>query len=71
MNWGLGWGLQRASGEDMLWHWGDNGVFQAFAMAPRQRGLGLVAMANSKSGRALWRTSRGACSEPASRPSNG
>jgi hypothetical protein len=38
----------------VFWHWGDNGDYQAFAMGfPRQR-TGMVCMANSKNGRALW-----------------
>ncbi|MBN1937452.1 MAG: serine hydrolase, partial [Anaerolineae bacterium] len=54
VSWGLGWGLQRASGGGAFWHWGDNGDFQAFAMGfPRQK-AGMVCMANSESGRALW-----------------
>jgi CubicO group peptidase (beta-lactamase class C family) len=52
--WGLGWGLQRTPGREAFWHWGDNGVFQAFAMGlPRHRS-GMVCMANSEGARSLW-----------------
>jgi CubicO group peptidase (beta-lactamase class C family) len=54
VSWGLGWGVQHAPNGKAFWHWGDNGDFQAFAMGlPRQK-AGMVCMANSESGRALW-----------------
>jgi CubicO group peptidase (beta-lactamase class C family) len=54
VSWGLGWGLQHAPATEAFWHWGDNGDYQAFAMGSRQLGLGMVCMANCKSGRRLW-----------------
>jgi excisionase family DNA binding protein len=54
ISWCLGWGLQHTPGGEAFWHWGDNGDFQAFVMGfPRQK-TGMVCMANSESGRALW-----------------
>lgn len=60
VSWGLGWGLQHGPGGEAFWHWGDNGEFQAFALGwsastdlARQR-AGMICMANSASGRALW-----------------
>ena len=38
--WGLGWGIERKDGTDMLWHWGDNGSFKAFVMADPKRHQG-------------------------------
>jgi CubicO group peptidase (beta-lactamase class C family) len=54
VSWGLGWGLQHAAGGEAFWHWGDNGDYQAFVMGSRELGMGMVCMANSKSGRQLW-----------------
>jgi excisionase family DNA binding protein len=54
VSWGLGWGLEHTPGKEAFWHWGDNGQFQAFVMGfPRSRS-GMVCMANSEQGRALW-----------------
>lgn len=46
--WGLGWGLQGE--DDVIWHWGDNGVFRCFAMASRAKGDGFVYFTNSQNG---------------------
>lgn len=54
VSWGLGWGLQHGPGGDAFWHWGDNGSFQALAMAVPAQELGLVSMANSERGRLIW-----------------
>jgi CubicO group peptidase (beta-lactamase class C family) len=54
ISWGLGWGIQQTAHGKAFWHWGDNGDFQAFAMASPQQKRAMVCMANSKSGRALW-----------------
>ncbi len=50
LSWGLGWGLERASGGDFFWHWGDNEVFKAFALGSRKTGDGLVVLTNSANG---------------------
>jgi len=48
--WGLGWGVERKDGTDMLWHWGDNGSFKAFVMAEPKTKAGVVMFANSEHG---------------------
>jgi CubicO group peptidase (beta-lactamase class C family) len=48
--WGLGWGVERKDGTDMLWHWGDNGSFKAFVMADPKTKSGVVMFANSENG---------------------
>ena len=46
--WGLGFGLQSPrSGARSFWHWGDWGIFQHYAVAYPEEGLGLVVMTNS------------------------
>jgi CubicO group peptidase (beta-lactamase class C family) len=51
--WGLGWGIERKDGTDMLWHWGDNGSFKAFVMADPKTKSGVVMFANSENGLAV------------------
>ena len=48
--WGLGWGIERQDGTDVLWHWGDNGSFKAFVMVDPKTKSGVVLFANSESG---------------------
>ena len=48
--WGLGWGIERKDGTDMLWHWGDNGSFKGFVMADPKTQSGVVMFANSENG---------------------
>ncbi len=48
--WGLGWGIQRKDGSDVLWHWGDNGSFKCFVMADPKTKSGVVMFANSENG---------------------
>ncbi len=48
--WGLGWGIDRKDGTDVLWHWGDNGAFKAFVMAEPKSKSGVVMFANSENG---------------------
>lgn len=48
--WGLGWGIQRKDGREMLWHWGDNGSFKAFVMSEPKSKSGVVMFANSQKG---------------------
>jgi len=48
--WGLGWGIQRKDGSELLWHWGDNGAFKAFVMAKPKTKSGVVMFANSQNG---------------------
>jgi len=51
--WGLGWGIQRKDGSDVLWHWGDNGSFKCFVMADPKKKSGVVMFANSENGLVL------------------
>ena len=48
--WGLGWGIERKDGSDVLWHWGDNGAFKCFVMAEPKTKSGVVMFANSENG---------------------
>jgi CubicO group peptidase (beta-lactamase class C family) len=48
--WGLGWGIQRKDGDDVLWHWGDNGSFKCFVIAEPKTKSGVVMFANSENG---------------------
>lgn len=48
--WGLGWGIQKTDGREMLWHWGDNGAFKAFVMLEPKTKAGVVLFANSENG---------------------
>jgi CubicO group peptidase (beta-lactamase class C family) len=48
--WGLGWGIERKDGSDVLWHWGDNGSFKCFVMAEPKTKSGVVMFANSENG---------------------
>jgi CubicO group peptidase (beta-lactamase class C family) len=48
--WGLGWGIQRVDGREVLWHWGDNGAFKAFVVADPKAKSGAVIFTNSEKG---------------------
>jgi CubicO group peptidase (beta-lactamase class C family) len=48
--WGLGWGIERKDGTDVLWHWGDNGSFKCFVMAEPRTKSAVVMFANSENG---------------------
>ncbi|MFX5464561.1 serine hydrolase, partial [Acinetobacter baumannii] len=50
LNWGLGWGLQRQADDTVIWHWGNNPGYRAFAMASSMRGDGFVIFTNSDAG---------------------
>jgi CubicO group peptidase (beta-lactamase class C family) len=50
VGWGLGWGIQHTSTGDSIWHWGDNGCYQAFAVGFLKEGHGVVIMNNGKKG---------------------
>jgi CubicO group peptidase (beta-lactamase class C family) len=51
--WGLGWGIERTSAGDAIWHWGDNGVFKCMVLAYPKRKFGVVMFANSENGLAI------------------
>jgi hypothetical protein len=50
LSWGLGWGLERAAGQDYFWHWGENGLFENFALGDPQRGSGVAILTNGSGG---------------------
>jgi hypothetical protein len=50
LQWGLGWGIERAQGGPYLWQWGNNPGFRAFAMASTSSGEGFVVFTNSERG---------------------
>lgn len=51
--WGLGWGIQKSSGQTTLWHWGDNGSFKCFVVANPARKSAIVMFTNSENGLAI------------------
>jgi CubicO group peptidase (beta-lactamase class C family) len=55
LTWGLGLGLYTGGADTYFWHWGDNGVFKAFAMASKNKNTGVVYFANSSSGLGMMR----------------
>jgi CubicO group peptidase (beta-lactamase class C family) len=54
LSWGLGWGLQRLAGGQVVWHWGDNPGFKNFVAAKRKERSGVVIMTNSDNGSRAW-----------------
>lgn len=50
LSWGLGWGIEQASGGPYLWQWGNNPGYRAFAMLSVTTGDGFVLMTNSEKG---------------------
>lgn len=52
--WGLGWGLERTDGADLIWHWGANGSFRNFVLADPERRRGVVVLVNSANGPKLY-----------------
>ena len=55
VGWGLGWGIQKTSQGDSIWHWGDNGNYRAFAIGYVADRSGMVVMTNGKNGQRLIR----------------
>ncbi|GHG03165.1 serine hydrolase domain-containing protein [Thalassotalea marina] len=53
MAWGLGWGIYKAEGQHLVWHWGDNGVSRAFTAIDAKTGRAFVYFANSENGLAI------------------
>src|SRR6185369_15379014 len=51
LSWGLGWGVERSSRGEAIWHWGENnGEYQNFVMAyPRQQ-TAIIILTNSGNG---------------------
>ena len=53
LQWGLGWGIERAPGGPYIWQWGNNPGFRAFAMASVTSKDGFVILTNSEHGMPL------------------
>lgn len=56
--WGLGFGLEKTSEADYIWHWGDNNTFRCFVAATQKasnqpKGAALVYFTNSSNGLAI------------------
>ncbi|MFT4604074.1 MAG: CubicO group peptidase (beta-lactamase class C family) [Rhodothermales bacterium] len=50
VSWGLGWGRERTSRGQALWHWGDNRGYKAFVAGYPGQGRGFVVLTNSDNG---------------------
>ena len=48
--WGLGVGIYVIEDEELIWHWGDNGIFRAFFIISPQQKKGFVYFTNSQNG---------------------
>jgi CubicO group peptidase (beta-lactamase class C family) len=55
VGWGLGWGIQKTSRGDSIWHWGDNGNYRAFAIGYLQDKSAMIAMTNGRNGQKVIR----------------
>lgn len=53
IEWGLGWGIERAARGVNLWHWGNNPGFRSFTMVSAVSGDGFVIFTSSGNGMAL------------------
>lgn len=54
LDWGLGWGLERGTGQSFAWHWGANdGVANLFAVDLASRAA-IVVLTNGDSGRRVY-----------------
>ncbi len=53
LEWGYGWGIERAEGGPYLWQWGNNPGFRAFAMVSASSKDGFVVLTNSEHGMPL------------------
>ncbi|MBF2067190.1 MAG: serine hydrolase [Calothrix sp. C42_A2020_038] len=50
LDWGLGWGLEKASNGNFFWHWGDLVTFKSITVASFDLGTGIVILTNSQNG---------------------
>lgn len=48
--WGLGWGLETATADTTLWHWGDNQDANAFVLGVHAQGRALIVLTNGENG---------------------
>lgn len=53
LEWGYGWGIERAQGGPYLWQWGNNPGFRAFAMVSASSKDGFVVLTNSERGMSI------------------
>lgn len=53
LQWGLGWGIERAPGGPFIWQWGNNPGFRTFAMASVESRDGFVVLTNNEHGMPL------------------
>lgn len=53
LGWGLGWGVEQGREGPLLWHWGNNPGYRAFAMVSPRGGDGFVLLTSSDNGMAL------------------
>lgn len=53
VGWCLGWGIQKTSKGDSIWHWGDNGNYRAFAIGYLEDSSGMIVMTNGKNGQKI------------------
>lgn len=51
--WGLGWGLETATADTTIWHWGDNQDMNAFVLVVPARQQALVVLTNGENGMTL------------------
>ena len=54
LGWGLGWGVERASGHTYLWQWGDNPGFKNFVLAEPSTGEAIFVFTNGDSGARVY-----------------
>jgi CubicO group peptidase (beta-lactamase class C family) len=54
--WGVGVGLEKLKGQNLFWHWGDNGTYKAFMMGDPAKRSGVVVFTNGSNGHKMWRT---------------
>ncbi|WP_162009722.1 serine hydrolase domain-containing protein [Methylocystis heyeri] len=53
LSWGLGWGIEQTANDTLIFQWGNNPGYRAFAIASAKTGDGLVILTNSEDGMAL------------------
>lgn len=53
LEWGYGWGIERAGADTVLWQWGNNPGFRSFAMFSASSKDGFVILTNSDNGMPL------------------
>lgn len=53
VGWCLGWGTQKTSNGEAIWHWGDNVNYRAFAIGYLEDKSGMVVMTNGKNGQKI------------------